>query len=358
MKTDYVRKQLLSTSSGAGKRVYVGMITALLAIDVGGTNSRATLVDMAGNCLGKGRSRGGNPGSNPPDLAAAAIIAAAQAAVADAGMEIDIAVALLAMAGPRVSAMEPQIEAAFRALGLSGPLVLSGDLNALLPSVAAAMDGYCIVCGTGAGAVRIRNGEIDDVTDAAGWLLGDLGSGYWLGHQAARAVAAALEGRGPETALTKAILDALDIPLTNDLLDGRSAPLQLLINAIYAMRPIELASFAPLVIANSDDAIAANLLAEAEGYLLADFQRVFSPDMPGPVVLGGSIIEHLKGLPAAIAQVMRAAGHAPDIRRSGDGSVGAVVLALRHQGIDVDEAMLADIAASVTARTAKSIIPA
>jgi hypothetical protein len=113
-----------------------------------------------------------------------------------------------------------------------------------------------------------------------------------------------------------------------------------------------------LVIANSDDAIAANLLAEAEGYLLADFQRVFSPDMPGPVVLGGSIIEHLKGLPAAIAQVMRAAGHAPDIRRSGDGSVGAVVLALRHQGIDVDEAMLADIAASVTARTAKSIIPA
>ena len=47
------------------------MITALLAIDVGGSTSRATLVDLAGNCLGQGKNRGGNPGSNPPEQAAA-----------------------------------------------------------------------------------------------------------------------------------------------------------------------------------------------------------------------------------------------------------------------------------------------
>lgn len=356
MKTEDVRKQLLSSKYGAGKQVYDGMITALLAIDVGGSNSRATLVDLAGNCLGKGRSRGGNPGSNPPDLAAAAIISAAEAAVSDAGVDLNIAVALLAMAGPRVNAMQPQIEAAFRALGLSGPLVFSGDLNALLPSVAAATNGYCVVCGTGAGAVRIRNGEIDGVTDAAGWLLGDLGSGYWLGHHAAIAVTAALEGRGPRTALTEAVLEALNIPTTSTtFVDGRPMPLRLLIDAIYAMRPIELAKFAPLVIANGQDAVAAELLAQSERYLLADFQQVFAADIAGPVVLGGGIIEHLTGLPSAIAEVMRAAGHEPDIRLSGDGSVGAAVLALRHQGVTVDEAMLAIITASVKARVAKSI---
>lgn len=345
--------------NGAGKRVYDGMITGVLAIDVGGSTSRATLVDMAGNCLGLGRSRGGNPGSNPPDQAAAAIIAAAEAAVADAGTELNIAVALLAMAGPRGNAVPTQIEAAFRALGLSGPLVFSGDLNALLPSVTAATSGYCVVCGTGAGAVRVGNGEIEGVADAAGWLLGDLGSGYWLGHQAAIAVTAALEGRGPQTALTKAILDALNIPFTDErAFDGRLMPLRLLIDTIYAMRPIELAKFAPLVIANGDDVVAAGLLAQSERYLLADFQQVFTADMPGPVVLGGGIVEHLKGLPSAIAQVMRAAGHEPDIRLAGDGSVGAVVLALRHQGVMVDETMLAAIATSVKARAAKATVPA
>ncbi|MET3896875.1 glucosamine kinase [Devosia sp. UYZn731] len=335
------------------------MITALLALDIGGSTSRATLVDMAGNCLGQGKSRGGNPGSNPPDQAAAAIIAAAEAAVADAGVPLNIVVALLAMAGPNVNAARTRIEAAFRALGLSGPLVFSGDLNALLPSVTAATSGYCVVCGTGAGAVRVRDGEIERVADAAGWLLGDLGSGYWLGHQAAIAITAALEGRGPETALTKAILGALDIPLTGErAFDGRPLPLRLLIDAIYAMPPIELAKFAPLVIANRDDAVAAGLLAQSERYLLADFQQVFNPGMPGPVVLAGGIAAHLTGLPAAIAQVMRTAGHEPDIRLSGDGSVGAAVLALRHQGVTVDEAMLIAIAASVKARAAKAITPA
>ena len=52
------------------------MNKALLAIDVGGSTSRATLVDHAGRCLGQGRNRGGNPASNTPDQAASAIISA------------------------------------------------------------------------------------------------------------------------------------------------------------------------------------------------------------------------------------------------------------------------------------------
>lgn len=339
--------------------MYDGMITALLAIDVGGSTSRATLVDMSGNCLGQGKNRGGNPGSNPPDQAAAAIIAAAEAAVADAGISLNIEVALLAMAGPRVNAAQARIEEAFRALGLSGPLVFSGDLNALLPSVTAATSGYCIVCGTGAGAVRVRNGEIEKVVDAAGWLLGDLGSGYWLGHQAAIAVTAALERRGPKTALTEAILDSLNISATDErVCNGRSRPLRLLIDAIYSMRPIELAKFAPLVIANRKDQVAAGLLAQAERYLLADFQQLFTPDLTGPVVLGGGIAAHLSGLPSAIAKVIRTAGYEPDIRLSGDSSVGAVVLALRHQGVIVDEAMLKAVAASLAAHATKMATPA
>ena len=334
------------------------MVEALLAIDIGGSTSRATLVDKRGNCLGQGKSGGGNPGSTPPDQAAAAVIAAAEAAVADFGGPLDIALALLAMAGPRANAEEGRIEEAFRNLGLSGPLVFSGDLNALLPSVTAATSGYCVVCGTGSGAVRIRDGEIVGVADAAGWLLGDLGSGYWLGHQAAIAVTAALEGRGPRTALTKAVLDTLRIPLGgNNAVDGRPMPLRLLVDAVYSMRPIELANFAPLVIAHRTDEVAARLLAQSERYLVADFEMVFDPGMSGPVVLGGSIAPHLSALPTAIAEVMAAAGHKPDIRLSGDGSVGAAVLAMRHLGVAVDEAMQKAVAASVSAHAKRAAAP-
>ncbi|MGV3490653.1 MAG: N-acetylglucosamine kinase [Devosia sp.] len=327
------------------------MITALLAIDVGGSTSRATLIDMAGNCLGLGRNRGGNPGSNPPEQAAAAVIAAAEAAAAEAGGPLDIKVAMIAAAGVRNADVHRMMEEAFRRLGLSGPMVMTGDTHAMLPSVTAAENGYCIFCGTGSGAVRVRNGEIDGVVDAAGYLVGDLGSGYWLGHHAAIAVAAALEGRGPETALTKAVLDSLDIPITDELaFDGRPNPLRLFIDAIYKMRPIELARFAPQVIANREDPIAADLLARAEQYLLHDFRLILDPALEGPVVLGGSVAAHLHGLPKGVTEVLEAAGHKADIRFAGDPSIGASVLALRHVGVTVDEAMVRHITASIAAR--------
>jgi glucosamine kinase len=328
------------------------MITALLAIDVGGSTSRATLVDYSGNCLGQGRSGGGNPGSNPPDAAAAAIIAAAGAAVSEADAALDIRVAMLAVAGPRNAEVERRLNEAFRAMGLTGPMVMTGDTQAMLPSVTAALDGYCIFAGTGSGAVRVKHGEVDSVVDAVGYLIGDLGSGYWLGHHAAIAVAAALEGRGPKTALTEAVLGGLGIPNDDAVAsDGRPQPLRDFIDIIYnKMRPIELAKFAPYVLAHAADPVSADLLARSGRYLLDNFRHVFDPDMPGPVVLGGSVAAHLSGLPNAVADVLREAGHAPDIHLTGDPSVGAAVLALRHEGVVVHEALRARIAASIAAR--------
>jgi hypothetical protein len=96
--------------------------------------------------------------------------------------------------------------------------------------------------------------------------------------------------------------------------------------------------------------VAAQLLAQSERYLLADFRHVFDAGMPGPVVLGGSVAAHLGGLPPAVAEIVRAVGHTSDIRFAGDPSVGAAVLALRHQGVTVDEAMLQHITASMAAR--------
>jgi N-acetylglucosamine kinase-like BadF-type ATPase len=329
----------------------------LLAIDVGGSTSRAYLVDGAGRCLGRGRNRGGNPASNTPEQAASAIILAVEAAVAEAGGPRDIAVALIALAGPQAHVALARLETAFRTLGLTGPIVFAGDVQAMFSSVTATADGYCVIAGTGAGAVRIRGGEVERVVDLAGWLLGDLGSGYWLGLEAARAAVAELEERGEKTLLTPALLDALGIPWSHDKRLGRPAPLRLLIDAIYAMRPIELARFAPLVVAHRADAVGGRLLARAERYLASHFALAFDAQMAGPVVLGGGVITHLSGLVPAITEIVRAAGHEADIRIASDGSVGAAVLAMRAVGMRVDEPMVATIAASIAERQATGVTP-
>ena len=323
------------------------MKTALLAIDVGGSTSRACLMDETGRCLGQGRDRGGNPASNTPEQAAAAIISAVQGAIERAGEPLDIRVALIALAGPRSRVAIDRLDAAFRAVGLNGPIVFKGDLLAMFNSITAARDGYCVVCGTGAGAIRIQDGEIVRVVDAAGWLLGDNGSGYWLGHQAARAVVAAIEERAEATALTPALLEAMGVKWTEGFYHGRVRSLQAFIDAIYGLRPIELARFAPLVIRHRDDPVAARLLAEARRWLESYFTVVYDPQVPGPVALGGGVIPHLTGLPEAIAAHIGAAGNEPVVRMAADGSIGAALLAMRAVDIAVDDAMVDTIAASI-----------
>src|SRR5690606_1052291 len=143
---------------------------------------------------------------------AAAIISAVEAAVAQAGEPLDLGIALIALAGPQAHVPLARLDGAFRRMGLSGPIGFAGDVQASFASATPALAGYCLIAGTGAGAVRIRGGEVEQVVDLAGWLLGDLGSGYWLGHEAAKAAVADLEGRGAATALTRAVLEALDIP--------------------------------------------------------------------------------------------------------------------------------------------------
>ena len=76
--------------------------------------------------------------------------------------------------------------------------------DALIALVAAVQDGagIVIVCGTGSICYG-RNGR-GEAARAGGWgyLLGDEGSGYWIGRRALTAATRHADGRGPATALT------------------------------------------------------------------------------------------------------------------------------------------------------------
>jgi N-acetylglucosamine kinase-like BadF-type ATPase len=53
---------------------------------------------------------------------------------------------------------------------------------------------------------------------AKGYLLGDEGSGYWIGLEGLRAVIRAADGRGRKTMLVEAMLGRLELKVPDDLL--------------------------------------------------------------------------------------------------------------------------------------------
>jgi glucosamine kinase len=312
---------------------------ALLAVDAGGTSTRAVLLDATGRCLGYGTAGAGNPVSRGIEGALASLEQAVQAALTTAGSPAaGYASAVVAMAGASVHSTPGPLAEHLGRLGLTGGLLIEADLLAMFFSGTYQPDGYALIAGTGAVAARIEEGHLAAVADGTGWLLGDEGSGFWIGHQVVRAVVAALDGRGPETALTPGLLAALAlVSAAVGRAQGRPETVQRLIDELYALRPVELSRFAPLAFAASDDGVARLILDRAAAALAGTLAAVSDGTVPGPVVFGGSILTHgtrvTAAVEASLPPLLRGGG-APLL--VGDGVVGAAVLVLRHAGIAVD----------------------
>jgi N-acetylglucosamine kinase-like BadF-type ATPase len=307
-------------------------MTHLLAVDAGGTSSRAVVLTPHGECLGYGAAGSGNPISSGTDHAAREVVTAVRAALDQAGLPGVEADAVLAMAGSRTYVSTDWITSALASVGVHGDVVLESDLLATFCSGAWEPDGYAVVAGTGAAAIRVRGGLQDVSADGLGWLLGDAGSGFWLGRRVVRAVAAELDNRGPKTALTPLLFTEFDIPQDASRTpgyDGRPDSLRLVLDGVYGLRPIELARFAPLVFAAGDDEVASQIIRDARSALHTTLAAIDTAQVCGPVVCGGGVLGVL-GMPIdGLAGVT-------EVRGVPDGAVGAAVLALREAGVEVD----------------------
>lgn len=319
-----------------------------LAIDAGGTSSRAVLLAPDGSCLGYGTSGGGNPVSRGIEAATEALMAATGEALG--GVRQPFGSVTLCMAGGSLKMPTHLFREGFEAWGLTGTLVLETDLLATFYSGSYHSNGYALIAGTGAVGLRVQDSELAAVVDGAGWLLGDNGSGFWLGRETIRAVSAALDGRGPQTSLTDLLLAGLDIK--HDAAPtptGRSGAQQQLIAQTYAMAPIEISRFAPLLFEDANDAVSVRIIDQASTELAltlgaamldADQRSERHAATDYPLVFGGSVLT--KGSTVANAVLAKLpeglrGTHAPAPVLVHDGAVGAAVLALKRQGIEVDQ---------------------
>ncbi|MET0480976.1 MAG: BadF/BadG/BcrA/BcrD ATPase family protein [Mycetocola sp.] len=321
----------------------------LLALDAGGTSTRATLLDSTGRCVAYARAGSGNPVSSGLEHASSQLVLAAEGAVASAGIApSDVGPVLMAMAGMSVNASTDWISGPLKSHGFDGPIRLESDLLATFFSGTWESDGYGVVAGTGSAGIRVRSGLVERSADGLGWLLGDVGSGFWIGHRVARAVVAALDGRTGPTALTALLLDDLGIPATGEpVRGGRIESLRLATDALYRLRPVELSRFAPLAFAARDDATAKAILADAADALADLFTAIASPAVTGPLVLGGSILAQEGVVAESVAAA--ASGRVTRIHQVPDGMVGAIVLSLRAAGVDVGPEVFDRVVTSLAA---------
>jgi glucosamine kinase len=326
-------------------------MTVFLAVDAGGTSTRAVLVDADGTCRGFGRAGGGNPVSSGTEGAASAILEAVRAATVSGGLTAPaVGPGILAMAGSGVNPDAAWIRDALAGAGYAGSVELRSDLLATFFAGTFELDGYALVAGTGSAGIRVRDGAVDLAADGLGWLIGDVGSGFWIGHRVVRAVVAALDGRAGPTELTGLLLDALGIPESAGVhSDGRPEALLRVTDAVYRLRPVELSRFAPLAFTAPHDPTAVGILAGAADALARLFGAVASPGLVAPLVLGGSILAQDSVVADAVMTAADASGLVSHTHQVEDGVVGAAVLSLRSGGIPVDGAVFDRITASLAA---------
>ena len=317
------------------------VMSIFLAVDAGGTSTRAVTFDATGRVLGYGRAGGGNPTSAGIAYAVEAIGAAAELALGPAAPDGAVT-AVIAMAGEQTAEFRAQLSVQLATLGVRR-VDLQPDLLGVFGSGTPRCDGYALIAGTGTVAARVRGGELERVVGGRGWLLGDAGSGYWIGHQVARAVVSALDGQGPPTAMTAPVLQAvgLEEPDPGD----RTLVLRQVISALYARRPVQLADFAPIAYAAVDDPVAQLILFTAAQALADLLATVRTPELAGPLVVGGSVM--VRGVLTSPTLRSIALPDDEDVLPVTDGLVGAAVLALRGAGIEVREDLFARVQAAV-----------
>jgi N-acetylglucosamine kinase-like BadF-type ATPase len=301
----------------------------VIGVDAGGSNTRVLVASAAGARV----AAAGTGGGNPTSCGLGATVQSLRAGLESALFGLDrrairYAVLGVAGAGPCLDDLHAAVRDVWSALGLGCPFQVVSDLEAAFAAGTHAEDGIVLVAGTGAAAGEVRGARVVRLVDGYGWLLGDDGSGFWLGRESLRACLAAIDGRGRPTVLTEPVLRALGVARAPD----DATAVRRVKEAVYRRPPVALAELAPLVTtaAADGDEVAGAIVERAAGLLISTAEALLDPrrEALDSVVLAGGVLLAPGPLSSAVRCGLRDRfGHPPALAR--DGAAGAAALALR-----------------------------
>lgn len=294
----------------------------VIGIDAGGTNVRALVCNGSGERLGTGTAPGANPTSRGPVAAADRIGAALTEALSTVDRS-QVEHAVIGAAGilARGTELAAELDRVWADTGLACPWELRSDLEVAFAAGRPDENGILVLAGTGAAVAEIRDGRMVRCLDGAGWLLGDVGSGFWLGREAVRAALAHLDGTGERTELAASVATALGV-------ETEKWPV---VRAVYAREPVELATLAPLVgmAAAEGDQVATRIVERAVETLVGEVELLLrdATDLSAGVLAGGVLLAG--GELAERVGMSLTTEHALAVGMARDGAAGAAWLALK-----------------------------
>jgi glucosamine kinase len=212
-------------------------------------------------------------------------------------------------------------------------VVVISDAEAALEDAFGDGPGILLIAGTG--SIAWGRSPAGTLQRCGGWgpNLGDEGSGAWLGRKALQVVTAANDGREPETALTGAVLTALELDDVSALVPW----------AATATRT-EVAALAPAVLSAAEvgdlraNTIVTMAVEELALHVRALARQLFVDERAAiPVALHGGLLRKGSPVRKRLEHRLKTLVPGATVRHQPvDATRGAVSMALRTIGLTID----------------------
>jgi glucosamine kinase len=305
------------------------MTALVIGIDGGGTKTTALVADDQGTPIGEATGAASAVRSDRVEESAEVIESTARAALQQAGVEEQPRVICVGVAGVGRESLRLELWEALNSRDLADEVVVHTDYSIAFDDAFGQGTGILLLAGTG--SVAVGRGPTGAMGRCGGWgpVIGDEGGGAWIGRRALSVVAAAADGREPETALTGAVLTATE---SNDVTD--------LIGWSANASPNDLAMLAPVVlqVAAAGDLRANSLLdlatEELALHVRALARQLFTDERAAiPMAVSGGLLSRAAPLRKRVTQRLKHA--VPGAQLAGEEVVparGAVRAALHFLG--------------------------
>ena len=300
----------------------------ILGVDGGGSKTVALLADETGRVIGRGTGGSCAFQALPEKDVRQSLRDAVNGAFAQAGIPVQPAAVLgLGISGVDRPGDHIKVQRFLNEEHLAQENIVVNDGELLL--WCGALRGWGIGVISGTGSIVIGRDPAGRFARAGGWgyRFGDEGSGFMIGTEALRAVARADDQRGPQTLLTRLVLEHWGLEKPCDLI-----PYVYQGNLPYA----QVARLAPLVgsAAARGDAVAVEILEQAARDLIQTVAAVCRQlDFTGsvPTALGGGTLLHTQQLRAGLIRGAAEAGvRMEPLELANEPAQGAVRMALER----------------------------
>jgi N-acetylglucosamine kinase-like BadF-type ATPase len=313
-------------------------MTLAMGIDGGGTQTRCLVINDKAAIIGLGVAGPSKPDAVEPEVARAHLHQVVKVACQSCGGPQAIDTAFLGMGGVVSEADEQAVRRLLDGLALRPgiPIGIDHDIRIALAGGSAGKPGIALIVGTGSSCYGRNVAGESWRCGGWGYILDDLGSSFYLGQQALTAIVRGYDGRGPQTALTAPILDALGLRDPNEIMHRIYHP-RLDHTGIAALAPIvteiaESDAVARAIIERGCEALAEMVVSTVRHLRLPDDALVIPV---GSLATASPLFrENLeRALRAALATVQIRPPLVPAV-------AGAAFLALQQIGISLSEEVL------------------